>query len=105
MASCPTDFAECHDIVRASISHRRLGGYRAYSSRGYHALAVVYKISGRYRVKPCLLRDLRGGGVYDLTGRRRVALQVQQREQPALERVHAGQTGGCRVLPLALPTG
>ena len=44
-----------------------------------------------------------GGGVYDLTRRRGVALQVEQRKQSALERAHAGQAGGCGVLPLALP--
>ena len=44
-----------------------------------------------------------GGGVYDLTRRRGVTLQVQQREQSALQWAHVGQTGGCSVLPLALP--
>ena len=40
--------------------------------------------------------------MYDLTGGRGVALEVQQRKQSALQRAHAGQAGGCRVLPLAL---
>lgn len=61
--------------------------------------------SGSIRGKPCLLRYMRGDAAYDLTLRRRVALQVQQRKQPALERAHTGQTGGGRVLPLALPAG
>lgn len=46
-----------------------------------------------------------GRAVYDLTRGRRVALEVQQRKQPALQGAHAGQTGGCRMLALALPTG
>src|ERR1022692_1794678 len=59
--------------------------------------------SGRFGGKLWLLRCLRGSGVYDLTRRRGVTFQVQQRKQPALQRAHAGQTGGCRVLSLALP--
>ena len=41
--------------------------------------------------------------MYDLTRRRGVALQVEQRKQSALQRAHAGQTSGCGVVPLALP--
>ena len=44
-----------------------------------------------------------GGVAYDLTRRGSVALQVQQRKQSALQRAHVGQTGGGRVLALALP--
>src|ERR1039457_5695041 len=60
--------------------------------------------SGRFGGKLWLLRCLRGSGVYDLTRLRGVTFQVQQRKQPALQRAHAGQTGGCRVLSLALPS-
>src|SRR5206468_10253709 len=55
------------------------------------------------RGKLWLLSCLREGGVYDLRRRRGVALQVEQRKQSALLGAHAGQTGGCGMLPLALP--
>src|ERR1700682_1123478 len=52
-------------------------------------LAVVYKIVDRFRGKLWLLRCLRGGGVYDLTRRRGVTLQVEQSKQLVLQRAYA----------------
>jgi len=63
-------------LAGANLSEARLlrASLRRANLREAHLLAVVYKIPGRLRGKPWLLRYLRGGRVYDLTRRRGVAL-------------------------------
>ena len=105
-------YDEMHREVRANLVYReftRIGGGKVPDDKTMgrlaRQLAVVYKIAYRETGKSGLQSGLGESAVYDLTCRRGVALQIEQRKQPTLNRTQARQAGGSGMPPLALTAG